>query len=259
MPSRPDAHRLLHRALDLGINLVDTARAYGVAEELIGEAIAGRRREYHLISKAPAEPAAISASIETSLRALRTGTIDILMLHSASLETIEQGDALAELVRARQQGKIRFTGASVYGEDAALAAIRCGGFDCLQVAYSALDRRPEGAVFAAATHHDIGIQARSVLLKGALTHRRHQLPAALSGIVEVANRIGEPLPEIAYRYAISCRPPHTVLVGTASAEELEQAVRWIEQGPLAAGEVDRIRRLPLPDPHWLHPGNWPSF
>lgn len=258
MPSRADAGRLLNRALDAGINLIDTARAYGVAEERIGEAISGRRREFVLTSKALADPGQIAASIETSLRALRTDVIDVMMLHSASLEAIERGDALLELERARAAGKIRFTGASVYGEEAALAAIRRGGYDCLQVAYSALDRRPEDAVFAEAVAQDVGIQARSVLLKGVLTDRRRQLPTEMRQVAEAAEAIGEPLVEGAYRYAISSTPPHTVLVGTAAVEELDEAIGWIAQGPLAPEEIERIRALPRLDSFWLNPGNWPA-
>lgn len=259
MPARADAARLLHHALDLGINLLDTARLYGEAEERIGEALDGRRREFFICSKTPADPSQIAASIDASLRALRTDVVDIMMLHSAALETIQRGDALRELQRARDAGKIRFTGASVYGEEAALAAIHDGGFDCLQVAYSALDRRPEFDVLATAARLDIGVQARSVLLKGALTGRRRHLPAPMRAVVEAADAVGEPVAERAYRYAISATPPHTVLVGTASIDELNDAARWIQQGPLPPEQVERIQALPLLDAHWLNPGNWPPL
>jgi aryl-alcohol dehydrogenase-like predicted oxidoreductase len=274
-PTRAEAESLLGRALDLRVNLIDTARLYGDSETIIGRALAHRRSEYVLATKVPTfreqqlEPAALGrrlrASVEESLRALRTDVIDILMLHSASLEAV-QSRAFADILdELRASGLCRYTGASVYGEAAALAAIESGRYDCLQIAYSALDRRPELRILPAARAADIGIVARSVLLKGALSYRLDALPAALSTlkakVAELAATAGRglgELPELAYRYVLGAEPPQTALVGASAVEELEQALRFAEAGPLPSALLARIRALEmLPEPE-LDPGNWPA-
>lgn len=275
-PEEAEAARLLHHALDMGINFLDTARLYGEAEAIIGRALKTRRQEYVLASKAASfhqedltgaqRKQKIAESVKESLRQLQTDVIDILMIHSAPQEVILQGDALEALQALREEGHIRFIGASVYGEEAALAAIANGGYDCLQIAYSALDRRPERAVLPEAARHHVGIVARSVVLKGVLTYKRRHLPPELQPLVEAADRIealaeGEvgSLPELAYRYALAQSPPHSLLVGTGSIEEMEAAAGFVKKGPLPSGLIARIQALPVVEERLLNPGNWPAL
>lgn len=273
-PDEAAAGRLLHRALDLGINFIDTARAYGESEGIIGRALRGRRKEFYLASKvvAPpkdtATPAAVRdrvrESVQESLHQLQTDVIDMVMIHSAPLDVIQSGDVLEVLQDYKQKGVIRATGASVYGEEAALAAIATGACDCLQIAYSVLDRRPESQVVGAAAQADVGLVARSVLLKGALTDRCRHLPDALAGLKEavgrmqaLADRAGMSLPELAYRYVLSQDSPQTALVGTGSIPELEQAVGFASRGPLSSEQMSAIHAIAMPSADDLNPGTWP--
>jgi aryl-alcohol dehydrogenase-like predicted oxidoreductase len=258
-PSEQDAARLLHRALDLGINLIDTARAYGESETIIGRALHGRRREFFLVTKVLAT-ADIAQSVETSLRELRTDAVDVLMIHSAQMQVVQDGAVIAALLALKEKGWCRYIGASVYGNDAAMAAIQAGQLDCLQIAYSVLDRRPECGLIAEAASRGVGLVARSVLLKGALTHRSRLLPPALNELrqsVLALEDLGS-LPGLAYRYVLSHDIPQTALVGTGSLHELEEVVAFAEQGPLPPGIIESIRRLPMPPEFQLNPGNWPS-
>jgi aryl-alcohol dehydrogenase-like predicted oxidoreductase len=275
--SRPDeaaAERLLHRALDLGINLIDTARAYGESERIIGNALHSRRREFVLCSKVLAYASEklehaelrqrVTASVHESLRLLRTDAIDLMMIHSAPTEVIACGDVVDLLEELRRSGEIRFIGASVYGEEAALRSIESGRYDCLQVAYSMLDRRPEARVLPAAAARNIGIVARSVLLKGALTHRYQFLPEGLRELKDAVERMaaaaGVPvrdLPEVAYRYVLSSDIPQTVLVGTGDAAELEAVVGYAGRGPLDPDVVERIHEISVANEDHLNPGTWP--
>src|SRR5207249_7240388 len=101
----------------------------------------------------------IICAIHMSLTLLQTHFIDVMMIHSAPIEVIERGEALSILQDLKQQGHIKAVGASVYGEEAALAAIADGGYDCLQIAYNILDRRPESRVFPAAHRSGVGLVA----------------------------------------------------------------------------------------------------
>jgi aryl-alcohol dehydrogenase-like predicted oxidoreductase len=273
-PDEAEAAKLLHSALDLGVNLIDTARAYGEGEAIIGRALRDRRREFVLVSKvlsyqdqnldSASLRERITGSVHRSLSLLQTDYIDVMMIHSAPIEVIERGEALSILLDLKRQGLVRAVGASVYGEEAALAAIAGGACDCLQIAYSVLDRRPESRVLAAALGSDVGLVARSVLLKGALTERSRLLPDALASLKSAIEKMDALaarekilLPELAYRYVLSQPLLQTALVGASSASELRQAVDFAGQGPLPPGLVGEIRCLAMPDEFYLNPGNWP--
>jgi aryl-alcohol dehydrogenase-like predicted oxidoreductase len=264
-PSEAEAAELLRFALASGINLIDTAPVYGDSERIIGDAIGGRRSEYFISTKVPPDqPGAIRQIAEKSLANLRTSVIDIMMVHCRADELLPSAQTTSALRELQRDGLVRFLGASVYGPEAALATIRSGAFDCVQVGCSLLDRRPEEAVFAAAQREDVGIVARSVLLKGALSSRYLRLPesmAPLKGAVREVTEIAgavERLPELAYRYLFGQNPPHTLLVGTARRSDVEDCIRYAEAGALDPATMRAIRALPAPDAYWLNPGNWPA-
>src|SRR5438128_5491343 len=108
--------RLLGRALDAGLNVIDTAECYDDSEVLVGRAVGTRRREFYLFTKcghargwgrADWRPAALLTSIERSLRRLSTDYLDLIQLHSCSLAVLQKGDAIAGLERARERGWAR--------------------------------------------------------------------------------------------------------------------------------------------------------
>jgi 1-deoxyxylulose-5-phosphate synthase len=274
-PDETAASRLLNHALDIGVNFIDTARAYGDSEAIIGRALRNRRQEFFLTSKVVSphgqnlDAAQVRTltigSVEESLRLLQTDVIDLMMIHCRATEIVPDQTVFETLQSFKDAGRIRKIGASVYGEESPVAAIRHGGFDCLQIAYSVLDRRLESRVFQFAEKMDVGLVARSVLLKGALSNRYRFLPEALSDLKAKVQQLEAfascehmDLPELAYRYAISHRMPQTALAGTASIAELEQAVCFAESGPLSDDQIRTIRSIPMPDAHDLNPGNWPA-
>ena len=274
-PTEEQAARLLHRALDRGVTLVDTARAYGASEEVIGRALAGRRGEYVLATKlAPlvdeGQPddvlrEAVHASIAASLRALRTDVIDLLLLHRAPVETVRRGRVLAAIREAQAAGEVRFVGASTYGVEEPLAALDDGGYDVLQVAYNLADRSMAEEVLPRAARQGVGIVVRSVLLRGVLTHRAAYLPDALGelrGAVERLAALAEgarcTLPEMAYRFALAHPAVSSALVGTARVEELEAALGYAEQGPLAPALIEAIAGVTVRDTAQLNPATWPD-
>lgn len=273
-PPEAGASRLLNTALDMGVTCIDTARAYGTSESLIGQAIAGRRGEFVLVSKTKTFPAgygtpaerreAMLASVRESLRQLRVEQLDLLLLHSSSPDEVSEPLYAGVLDECRERGWTRFTGASVYGCEAALLAIRSGRFDCLQVAWNALDRGVEAEVLPAAIEHGVGLMVRSVLMRGALTGRRSHLPAALAPVDQAAGELealaagsGLTLPELAFRYILSQQGPLTALVGTAWIEELREAVRCAEAGPLPDEMLAAIRAIHVSDPSLLDLSRWP--
>jgi len=270
LPSRDEAARLLNEALDKGINFIDTARAYGVAEEVVGAALHSRRREYILASKVAAPPPGINlrdhttSSIQKSLKALQTDAIDLMQLHSVPSELIRRGELVEILQEFQRAGSIRFLGATTYGEEAAREVLEDGRFDCLQIAYSAMDREPESRILPLAQEKNVGVVVRSVLLKGALTHRYQFLPSsmddlksAVQQIASIAERASSSLPDFAYRFVLAHRAVASALVGTALIEELRAAVGYGERGPLPPQCLEQLNQVKIKDRSLLHPGTWP--
>jgi aryl-alcohol dehydrogenase-like predicted oxidoreductase len=264
---KPDERRaaeVLNEALNLGINLLDTARAYGDAEEIIGRTLKGRRKDFILVSKVAANPRQACAAVSDSLAALQTDHIDVMLIHCGA-DADPDGDTAGELMKLRDAGAIGFVGASVYGERAALAAIESGWCDCVEVAYSVLDRRPEERVLARAAEREVGVLARSVLLKGALTNRILALPetfqplkTAVQDVMAATQTAIEDLPELAYRYVLMQQPPHSALVGSARIDELRACAAYARKGPLPTDIVATIRGVTILEHRWLNPGLWPE-
>ena len=272
-PSEVDAARTLNCALDLGINLIDTAQAYGESEAIIGRALKSRRNEYILATKISSLSWAgytgkelqkqMEASITESLRALQTDIIDLLYIHNATPELIQCGEIVEIMQRAREAGYARFIGTTTYGEAAPLAVLEDGRFDCIQVAYNLLDRQLEERVLPLAKANDIGVVIRSVLLKGALTYRYAHLPEELRELRETVNKVNSlcsaqnsSLPELAYRFVLAHPAVSTALVGTGRVHELEEIVSLAGRDPLPLELLSDIREISV-SPDQLNPGTWP--
>ena len=135
-PTEAEAIRVVQRALDLGVNLVDTARGYGVSEERIGKAIAGRREQVILATKGwGADKATVQSCIETSLRQLRTDYIDLWQFHGINtLEYYQQiiAGGMEGALEALQAGKIRHIGFSSHSLKVALEGVAGGHFEVVQ-------------------------------------------------------------------------------------------------------------------------------
>jgi aryl-alcohol dehydrogenase-like predicted oxidoreductase len=272
-PSEADAARTLNCALDLGINLIDTARAYEESEAIIGRALKSRRNEYILATKISSLSwegytgvelqKQVEASITESLRALQTDIIDLLYIHNATPELIQCGEIVEIMQRAQQAGYVRFIGATTYGEAAPLAVLKDGHFDCVQVAYNLLDRQFEERVLPLAKENDVGLVIRSVLLKGALTYRYPHLPEELrelrTAVEQVNSLCGDQdssLPELAYRFVLAQSAVSTALVGTSRVPELQEIVSFAGHRALPQELLKDIREI-IVSPDQLNPGTWP--
>jgi aryl-alcohol dehydrogenase-like predicted oxidoreductase len=174
----------IHRALELGINFLDTADVYGphINEELVGRAIRGKRDKVVLATKFgivrdPANPAArgvsgkpdyVRKSCEASLRRLGVENIDLYYQHRVDANTpIEDTvGAMAQLVK---EGKVRYLGLSEAAPETLRRAVKVHPIAALQTEYSLWTRDPEDGIFAVCRELGIGFVAYSPLGRGFLT------------------------------------------------------------------------------------------
>ena len=169
---------LLNSAIDAGLNLVDTAAAYLASEQLIGNAIGGRRKEIVLISKCGAldgftrsdwSKKGILETIEKSLQALKTDYLDVEQLHSCSSEFLHRGEVIEALIVAKERGYIRYVGYSGDGEDAK-TAIEMDFFDTLQTSVSIADQEAIGLTIPMANEREMGIIAKRPIANAVWRH-----------------------------------------------------------------------------------------
>jgi aryl-alcohol dehydrogenase-like predicted oxidoreductase len=183
-----DSIEALNKAIDLGVNFIDTALAYGNghSEEIIGKVLKNRSETIYIATKIPPlswPPPAnshakdafpkekIIESVERSLKNLGRNCIDLIQLHSWRANWTNDTDWHETLLKLKKDGKVRYIGISVHDnmEDEALDVIETGRIDTIQVVYNALSQTPQKNLFPKALRHNIGIIARVPLAYGALT------------------------------------------------------------------------------------------
>jgi len=267
---------LIHEALDLGVNLLDTADLYdaGRNEELVGKAIRGRRDQVVLATKVgnrripgqdgwtwDASKAYILTAVQESLRRLGTDYIDLYQLHGGTLddpidETIEAFEQL------KREGVIRAYGISsirpnVIREYAARSSIAS-----VMNQYSIVDRRAEETVLPLALDHGIGVIARGPVASGVLADGREPAKGVLDyELDELAALRGEllkltsperSLSQLAIRYSLGHPAVAAAVPGASSREQLLQNVAAAEAPPLTDAELAAIRSVSKANRYTLH-------
>jgi aryl-alcohol dehydrogenase-like predicted oxidoreductase len=261
------------RAVEGGVNFFDTAPAYGRSEMLLGEALASHK-DCLVATKVPIPENVdeisqselmqwVNKSLAESLRRLGREVLDVVQIHNATVDVLRQGNMVFCLERAREAGKLRYIGASVYGEEAALAAIRTGKIQVLQIALSLLDQRMRDKVIPEASAAGVGVLTRSVLLKGTLTKRAQWLPPSLSPLSHASERAvreldtcWEDLPSMALRFCLSVDGVHCVLSGVRNSAEVEDCLAACAAGPIAPPLFAKACGLGLSDERLLNPSHW---
>jgi aryl-alcohol dehydrogenase-like predicted oxidoreductase len=182
--------RALHRAIDLGINFIDTALAYGDghSEKLVGRVAREAKKRIYIATKVPplnqewpAKPGVgiekvfpyeyILRSTETSLQHLKVDTIDLQQLHVWNPEWFHREDWRRAFEELKTSGKVRAVGVSIndHQPDSALELVQSGLIDCVQVIYNVFDQSPEKNLFPLTQKMNVGVLARVPFDEGSLT------------------------------------------------------------------------------------------
>ena len=172
--AQKNVDKILGTALDSGINVIDTAECYANGEQLFGNALGRRRAEVILMTKcghAPLAaasdrasgytqpdwaPAMLAASIDRSLKNLKTDCVDVMQFHSCTAETLRDDRVIDVLTRARDAGKTRYIGYSGDSDDA-MHAVAMGIFDTLQISLNIADQEAIDRVMPKAIAAQMGV------------------------------------------------------------------------------------------------------
>lgn len=242
---RPTAVATLRRGIDLGMTHIDTAEMYGNAEDVVGEAIAGRREEVFLVSKVLPSNASRSGTVaacERSLVRLRTDRLDCYLLHWPGSHRLE--DTFEGFEQLRQQGKILSWGVSNFDVPDLEAAWKAGGegnMACNQVLYHPEERAIEHAVAPWCDEHGVATVAYSPFGHGSFPG-----PHSPGGRVleDIAGNHGATARQVALRFLL--RRPSSFAIPKASSPEHAADNAGAGVLRLTEAELSRIdRAFPL--------------
>jgi aryl-alcohol dehydrogenase-like predicted oxidoreductase len=278
-----ESRAVFHAALDDGLTFIDTADVYsaGQSESILGELLPGHRQQVILATKfgqqhaGSAEPARVRASLEGSLRRLRTEYVDLLYLHFPDPVTPIE-DTLRALDDLRREGKLRWIGTSNFAAwqvvEAEFVARMVGTvrFISAQNEYSILNRSVEPELSPACVRYNVGLVAFRPLAHGFLTgkYQRHEQPPAGTRLAErnirkpdaefdVLDRVeafarvrGLELLEIALGRVLAQPGVSSAIIGATTAEQVAANAKALTWHPTAEdlAELDAI--LPMR----LYPG-----
>ena len=282
--------RTIHRALDLGVTLFDTAEAYadGHAERVLGRALAGRRERATIADKvAPNHftPDQIEAAFRASCERLQTDVIDVYFLHWPNIDR-PIGPVMETLERLRAAGRIRAIGVSNFTVAEMREISQHGRVDVLQPPYNMFWRFIEGDQLPYCQEHGIGVMAYSGLAQGLLTgtftprttftegDKRpttvlfqpgmyERCLAAVENLRPIAARAGVTVPQLAIAWLLGRPGISTALVGARTVREIEEnadGAPWhIDPAEMAAADsatravFEALPRVPDMFQNWV---NW---
>lgn len=279
-PSRGAACRLVSRAVDAGITKFDTARSYGDAEERLGEALRTRKSVRTITKLSPLAElapdasrhdvrAAVDASIDASLYALRKPHIDCLLLHRADHMTAFGGAIWERLIERLEDGTVLALGVSVQNVKEAIAALDCPDVRHMQLPFNILDWRWDeaGVIERIRMRSHVTIHARSVFLQGVLAADDPQVWPSIEGVDP--DQMTELLADIAAEYdrdgvADLCLAYvrgqdwiDGVVVGMETEKQLDENLRLFVRAPLSPQDCAAIsQRIPRQPERLLNPALW---
>jgi len=225
-PPEETAIRLMQESIDLGINFIDTSRMYTNSEDRIGKAIAGRREDLVLATKSASRTGeAVAADLETSLKNLRTGYVDLYQFHNVSSEenlqaVLAPGGPYEVVRKARDAGKVRHIGITSHRLLVAKEALLTDCFETVMVGLNFVNTEAAEELLPLARQRDIGV----IIMK----------PMA-GGMLEK--------PVLAFKYLQQFTDALT-LIGIARPGEMAEVIRIVEAAePLTAEELKDMERI----------------
>lgn len=279
-PDADDSARIIHKALDAGINFIDTADAYGDSEEVVGKALKGRRDNVVLTTKVsrpmgddPNQQGTsrrwIVTAVENSLRRLRTDHLDLYQIHrpDPATDVEETLSALTDLIRS---GKVRAIGASGMPAsdivEAQWVAERRGleRFRTEQPPYSLLNRAAEREVLPVAQRYGMGTLVWGPFAQGLLTGRvrkgqqndlrraaffKHLTDTGRVDVVEqlipLAQEAGMPMTHLAMAFTIAHPGVTSAIIGPRTMSHLDALLDGVDVA-LTDDILDRIDEIVPP-------------
>ena len=255
---------IVNTLVDGGVNFIDTAAAYHGSEEALGKVISRRRKELILVSKCGQQfqdlpgkawsAEVVTATVDRSLKRLRTDYLDVMLLHSCDLSVLKRGDVIEALSKARNSGKIRFIGYSGDNEAAEFAACH-REIAVIETSVNICDQANIDTVLPVAKEQNIGIIAKRPIansvwrpaqqLQGIYQDYskpyRDRLAMMKITPMDLGFSSEADWPEIALRFTLSQPGVHVAIIGTTSPLNAKRNLEIAAKGPLPKETVEKLK------------------
>jgi aryl-alcohol dehydrogenase-like predicted oxidoreductase len=265
--------RVLRRALEMGVSLIETADSYGAGrmESLVGRAVASRR-DVVVVTKGGTDRTTspprkrfdapyLRERVEASLRRLGRESIDVYLLHNPSENAIEGGEAIDQLSKLKDEGKVAHWGVSAGDVDVGRAALRKGA-EVIELAYSLVQASDLHRLAGEVIVSGAGVLARSTLAYGLLAgswtrdkefppgdHRtdrwtKPELDRRIDQLAAVRFLVRGDVPTMrsaAVRFVLSNTIVSSAVLGPRNVDQLEDIVREVGMGPIYLTDEDLMR------------------
>ncbi len=259
-----EAEKIIHKALDVGINFFDTADLYqkGENERILGKALGSKRDEVIIATKVGNQwkpdgsgwkwnpsPDYIISAVEDSLRRLQIDVIDIYQLHGGTID-----DPIDDIISAFEtlvtQGKIRYYGISSIRPNVIRAYLDKSQIASVMSQYSLLDRRPEEETLRLMKDHKIGVLVRGAIAKGLLSGKvaRAFLDYSAEEVVKIQHILqtlsgtGITPGQAAIQYVLAHPAVTTIVTGASSVQQIEENALAAEARKLNEDELELLKQ-----------------
>lgn len=257
-------HHILNAAYEAGIFFLDTASAYGNAEELIGNFnLKNKDKRFKIITKFHCDDKEeVTSRICSALERLEVEHIDIFLFHSFD-DYINKPEVIKALKEEREKDVIGKIGISVYSNEEIEQVLSDRNIEVIQVPFNLLDNETQrGAILRKAKGHGKTIHTRSTFLQGLFFKPTNELPgyfnpikSGLKKIESIAQSNKVSLPELALGYVLSKDYIDGVLIGVDSVGQLDSNIKAAEKS-LPEEVISAINNILILDQNLLHPSNW---
>jgi len=265
---------IIHRAIELGINIIDTADLYdkGLNESIVGKALKGRRDNIILATKVGNQwkedgsgsiwnpgKQQILDSAEKSLQRLQTDHIDLYQLHGGTIE-----DPIDEIIEAfellKAQGKIRHYGISSIRPNVIREYVKRSNIVSVMTQYSLADRRPEEETLHFLHANNIGVLVRGALAQGLLLskpakeylgHSREEMDSARITVNFLSRKKGTAA-QTAISFVLNHPAVTSAIVGVSRTQQLEEIVQDLNADPLTDDEMIELKKVLAPKTYESH-------
>lgn len=278
-PSTEDAQDIIHLAIKSGINWLDTARAYGNAESLVGAALADVTTPCRVVTKlSPLRELkpdvnegqvrkAVNQSVERSLNELQSQTIDVMLLHEPHHREAFNGCIWQELQSLHERGVITELGLSVYTPEQALAVLDDTVVKHIQLPFNLLDYRwhEAGVPAALSGRPDIRVHTRSAFLQGLLISDKSAWPNWVNDPAQYLVKLDEIAAsygcsnrlELCLAYVLGQEWIDATVIGADTPEQLQASLNAATAVELTQQDCDMIRKsLSYAPGRLVNPARW---
>lgn len=261
-PSERQVFEILEYAHKQGLNILDTADAYGNASEVLGSYNIKKPGRFEINTKFNGGSLNISKQLEATLNTLNVGSINVYFYHSFK-DYINYPELRAQLIILKNKRKIKKIGLSIYENEEFEIACNSDLIDVIQFPFNLLDNYSKRKnLIELAKEKGKELQIRSVFLQGLFFKPITKLPVKLKPLTQYLERLNEitrkenvSIEHLALNYALQKKDIDHIIIGVDSLDQLKTNIS-MSQNKISDEAVESINQIKIKEPELLYPKNW---